>query len=119
MNQVVVKQHVCVVVTSYCNLGGNLLLRFYDPNEGTITFDGINLANLDVVWLRHQIGIVSQEPVLFATSIRENIAYGRDNATLEEVVKAADVANASEFVEKFTEKYETRVGERGAKCMHI
>lgn len=103
-------------VVIYCNKqfsGGSLLLRFYEPNEGTISFDGVNLADLDVIWLRHQIGIVSQEPILFATSIRENIAYGKDNAALEDIVKAAELANASEFIEKFTEKYDTRVGERG------
>ena len=91
------------------------MLRYYEPLQGRVTLDGVNLESLDVVWLRHQIGIVSQEPVLFATSIRENIAYGKDNATMDEIIKAAQEANAAQFIEKFAERYETRVGERGVR----
>ena len=62
-----------------------LMMRFYDPTEGRVTLDGVDLRELDVGWLRNQIGYVGQEPVLFATSIRENLLFGRDGATAEEI----------------------------------
>ncbi|XP_066906648.1 mitochondrial potassium channel ATP-binding subunit isoform X2 [Halyomorpha halys] len=91
-----------------------LLERFYDINSGSITIGGINISDLDPNWLRSSaIGIINQEPVLFATSIKENIKYGKPTATDEEVYEAAKLANADEFIRSFPEGYETVVGERG------
>jgi ATP-binding cassette subfamily B (MDR/TAP) protein 8 len=92
---------------------GYLLERFYDPDSGSIKVDGIPLDVIDPSWLRRQIGYINQEPVLFATSIRENIRYGRPDATEEDVISAAQKANAHAFIEGFPEGYETLVGERG------
>lgn len=91
----------------------DLIPRFYDPTEGTILIDGIDIRKVKLDSLRKQIGIVSQETVLFATSIRENIAYGRPDATFEEIVEAAKVANAHDFIMKLPNGYDTIVGERG------
>ncbi|MFM7204812.1 MAG: ABC transporter ATP-binding protein [Myxococcota bacterium] len=92
-----------------------LLPRFYDPQQGTIRFDGEDIRTLDPQWLREQIGMVAQEPVLFATSIEENIRYGRPDATLAEVEAAARAANAHDFICSFPEGYKTLVGERGVR----
>ncbi len=92
-----------------------LLSRFYDPTAGRITLDGRDLRDLDADWLRRQIGVVSQEPVLFATSIRENILYGRPDATPEAVEAAARAANAHAFIQALPEGYDTPVGERGVR----
>lgn len=93
----------------------SLMARFYDPQEGQIFLDGEGLQGLDPDWLRRQIGVVSQEPVLFSKNIVDNIRYGRAEATLEEVKAAAKAANAHEFIENFPEGYETEVGERGVQ----
>lgn len=90
-----------------------LLARFYDPQGGAIRVDGADLRDLDPNWLRRQVGTVAQEPILFSTSIAENIRYGRPDATLLEVEAAAKVANAHEFIGRFPKGYETLVGERG------
>ncbi|XP_064476662.1 mitochondrial potassium channel ATP-binding subunit-like [Ornithodoros turicata] len=91
-----------------------LLERFYDLKEGSITIDGHNLSELDPTWLRGKvIGFISQEPVLFATSIMENIRYGRPDATDEDVYEAARQAHAHEFITSFSKKYDTVLGERG------
>lgn len=95
---------------------GSLLLRFYDPSQGIITLDGENIQNLDPTWLRSQIGTVSQEPILFSCTIRENIAYGSPDPTKvteEEIVAAARKANAYHFINSFPQKFDTLVGERG------
>lgn len=92
-----------------------LCLRLYDPLAGAVRFDGVDVRELDAGWLREQIGIVSQEPVLFATSIEDNIRYGRPTATREEVEAAARAANAHEFIGRFPEGYATIVGERGVR----
>lgn len=92
-----------------------LVARFYDPTSGTVTLDGRDLRTLDPHWLREQIGTVSQEPVLFACSIEENIRYGRMDASHEQVVAAAKAANAHTFIEGFPEGYRTLVGERGVR----
>jgi ATP-binding cassette subfamily B protein len=92
-----------------------LIARFYDPISGTVTLDGRDLRTLDTHWLREQIGTVSQEPVLFACSIEENIRYGRMDASHEAVVAAARAANAHTFIESFPEGYGTLVGERGVR----
>lgn len=91
-----------------------LLLRFYDPNEGNILIDGIDLKDLNIHWLRaNVIGLVAQEPTLFADSIKNNIIYGNLNATHEQIVEAAKLANADEFITGFPQGYDTYVGDRG------
>ncbi|MRG94172.1 ABC transporter ATP-binding protein [Polyangium spumosum] len=92
-----------------------LLLRLYDPSEGRITLDGKDLRELSPEWLRRNVGVVSQEPMLFSCSVADNIRYGRTTATEAEVEAAARAANAHEFVSKFPEGYATLVGERGVK----
>ncbi|MGZ9235985.1 MAG: ABC transporter ATP-binding protein [Anaerolineales bacterium] len=91
----------------------NLLPRFYDPSEGKITIDGYDLRDVTLDSLRSQIGIVLQETTLFSGSIRENIAFGKPDATLEEIQNAARAAAAHEFIMSFPEGYDTHVGERG------
>lgn len=90
-----------------------LLERFYDPLEGSVRLDGIDIKKLNLKFLRSQIGLVNQEPVLFSATVLENIHYGRENATLEEVEAACRVANALEFVDKMPLKFDTRLGEQG------
>jgi len=76
-----------------------LLQRFYDPDSGEITLDGIEIRQLQLKWLRQQMGLVSQEPVLFNDTIRANIAYGKGgNATEAEIIAAAELANAHRFI---------------------
>jgi ATP-binding cassette subfamily B multidrug efflux pump len=91
----------------------NLLPRFYDPSEGRITIDGYDLRDVTIDSLRSQIGIVLQETTLFSGSIRENIAFGKPEATLEEIQNAATAAAAHDFIMSFPDGYETHVGERG------
>ncbi|KAJ8299428.1 hypothetical protein KUTeg_023488 [Tegillarca granosa] len=108
-------------VVALCGLSGGgkstvaaLLERFYDIDHGKITIDGYDLKQLDPTWLRgHAIGFINQEPVLFATSVMENIRYGRPDATDQEVLEAAALANAHEFITKFPNGYNTVLGERG------
>jgi ABC transporter fused permease/ATP-binding protein len=90
-----------------------LIARFYDPQAGRVSFDNRDVRTLDPSWLRRQIGTVAQEPVLFSTTISENIRYGRPEASGEEVVAAARTANAHGFISRLPEGYETQVGERG------
>jgi ABC transporter fused permease/ATP-binding protein len=92
-----------------------LMSRFYDPQAGAILLDGKPLSSLEPSWLREQVGVVSQEPILFATSIAENIRYGRPGASDSEVQAAAQAANAHDFVSGFPEGYATLVGERGVR----
>jgi ATP-binding cassette subfamily B protein len=91
----------------------NLLTRFYDPTAGQIVLDGLDLREYCLADLRNQFAIVLQEPVLFSTSIAENIAYARPGASFEEVVEAAKTAQAHDFIERLPEAYDTPVGERG------
>jgi len=77
--------------------------------------DGVNIKSLQLHWLRGKISLVSQEPLLFMTSIKDNITYGKEDATLEEIKRAADLANAANFIEKLPNAYETMVGQRGAQ----
>jgi ATP-binding cassette subfamily B protein len=91
----------------------NLLPRFYDPTEGRVTIDGHDLRQVTLSSLRRQIGIVLQETTLFTGSIRDNIAFGKPEATLDEITAAASAAAAHEFILSFPEGYETPVGERG------
>ncbi|XP_012231551.1 mitochondrial potassium channel ATP-binding subunit isoform X2 [Linepithema humile] len=93
-----------------------LLERFYDVEEGSITIDGRDIRSLNSSYLRGCVfGYINQEPTLFATSIMENIRYGKQEATDEEVIEAAKEANAHEFITKFPDGYATEVGERGAQ----
>jgi len=95
---------------------GSLLLRLYEPDSGKITLDGTDLTELDPSFIRKYIGTVSQEPVLFSTSIRNNITYGADDpssVTQEQLETAAVEANAHKFISEFPEGYDTLVGERG------
>jgi ATP-binding cassette, subfamily B, multidrug efflux pump len=91
----------------------NLIPRFYDVSKGSITLDGHDLRDLQLSSLRGQIGIVLQEATLFSGTIRENIAYGKPEASLEEVIAAAQAAQATEFIFKLEHGFETIVGERG------
>lgn len=108
-------------IVAICGLSGGgkstvaaLLERFYDVTSGNILLDGYDIKTLDPSWLRKEvIGFISQEPVLFATSIMENIRYGHPSATDEEVVKAAKLANADDFICSFPHGYHTVLGERG------
>jgi ATP-binding cassette subfamily B protein len=93
----------------------NLLIRQYDPEAGEVRLDGIDLRDMLLADLRNQFAVVSQEPVLFSSTIAENIAYGRPDATMAEIVAAAEAANAHAFVSALPEGYRTRVGERGLK----
>jgi len=93
----------------------SLLLRFYDITSGEITVDGKNIYDYDLENLRGNMSIVPQDVILFGGTIKENIAYGKPNATDEEIILAAKQANAFNFVEGFPEKFETVVGERGVK----
>ncbi|CAG7880675.1 unnamed protein product [Brassica rapa] len=91
----------------------SLIERFYDPTSGQVLLDGHDLKTLKLKWLRQQIGLVSQEPALFATSIKENILLGRPDADQVEVEEAARVANAHSFIIKLPDGFDTQVGERG------
>jgi ATP-binding cassette subfamily B protein len=91
----------------------NMLCRFYDPTDGQILIDGIDIRDYDVKWLRRQVGMVLQEPYLFHGTIAEYIRYGNPNATEQEVIRAARAANAHDFVVSFPDGYDTMVGERG------
>ena len=91
----------------------NLIPRFYDPTEGAVLVDGHDVRSWDLATLRRQIGIVQQTPLLFSTTLRENIAYGRPDATEEEIIAVARAAQAHDFIMRLPEGYDTVVGERG------
>ncbi|XP_006644563.3 ABC transporter B family member 4-like [Oryza brachyantha] len=93
----------------------SLVERFYDPQAGEVLIDGINIKSLRLSWIRGKIGLVSQEPLLFMTSIKDNITYGKEDATIEEIRRAAELANAANFIDKLPDGYDTMVGQRGAQ----
>ncbi|MBA0646157.1 hypothetical protein Goklo_014143 [Gossypium klotzschianum] len=94
----------------------SLLQRFYDPDSGRISLDGVDIQKLQLKWLRQQMGLVSQEPVLFNDTIRANIAYGKGgNATEAEILAASELANAHKFISSLQQGYDTVVGERGVQ----
>ncbi len=92
-----------------------LVSRFWDPTRGSIELGGCDLRELELADLRSAVGIVPQEPMLFGATIRENIGYGREGATREEIELVAQAAHAAEFIDRLPEGYESRVGERGVK----
>ena len=92
-----------------------LLLRFHDPQAGAIRIDGVELRKADPAAVRAHIALVPQDPVIFATSVLENVRYGRPDATDEEVRAACDAAYASEFIDRLPERHQSFLGERGAR----
>ncbi|MGD9995025.1 MAG: ABC transporter ATP-binding protein [Salinivirgaceae bacterium] len=93
----------------------DLLPRFYDVNQGSITIDGIDVKNYQLKTLRKLMGVVNQESILFNDTIFNNIAFGVKGATMEQVVEAAKIANAHEFISEMTDGYESNIGDRGSK----
>jgi len=93
----------------------NLLSRFYDPTQGQVLLDGIDLRDYRLADLRRQFALVLQDPVLFSTTIAENIAYAKPDATRDEIIRAAEAAHAHEFISQLPDGYETLVGERGMR----
>ena len=91
----------------------SLLPRLYDATMGSVRIDGADVRDVDLASLRHAIAVVTDDPFLFSATVHENIAYGRPDATREEVVRAAEVAQADDFISELPKGYETRVGERG------
>jgi ATP-binding cassette subfamily B (MDR/TAP) protein 1 len=112
-------QTVALVGSSGCGKSTciQLLERFYDPLSGDVTLDGHDTRNLNLAWLRSQLGLVSQEPTLFATSIKDNIAYGDNSRTvsMEEIIDASRRANIHNFITSLPQGYETDVGSKGAQ----
>jgi len=110
-------QTVAIVGHSGCGKSTciQLLQRFYDPLHGEIELNGYAIKDVNVRWLRGQIGVVSQEPVLFSTTIAENIRFGHLIASQEDIVRAAKLANAHEFIQQLPFGYNTQVGEKGAQ----
>ena len=92
-----------------------MLLRFYDPQTGRIFLDGVDIRQLDLQALRNAIGIVPQDTVVFSANALENIRYGRPDATDDEVIEAAKLAAAHEFIERLPEGYQSFLGERGVR----
>lgn len=93
----------------------NLLMRFYDPSEGAVLLDGIDIRKYRIADLRRQFGVVLQDPVLFAASIAENVAYGKPDASDAEILAAAEAAASHDFISELPDGYETQVGERGSR----
>jgi subfamily B ATP-binding cassette protein MsbA len=93
----------------------NLIPRFYDVTHGGIRIDGVNICNASISSLRDQMAIVTQEPILFNESVRNNIAYGKMSATDEEIIKAAKAAYAYDFIQRFPDKFDTNIGELGGR----
>ncbi|XP_059164342.1 ATP-dependent translocase ABCB1-like [Physella acuta] len=110
-------QTVALVGSSGCGKSTivNLVQRFYDPDEGKVLLDGLDIKDLNIHWLRKNIGVVSQEPILFGLSISQNIALGQPGITMEEIHRAAKMANAHDFISNLPKGYDTLVGERGAQ----
>jgi ABC-type multidrug transport system fused ATPase/permease subunit len=91
----------------------SLIPRFYDVQHGSVSIDGLDVRDVTLASLRREIGVIAQDPFLFSATVRENIAFGRPDATHEDVVRAAHLAQASEFIETLPEGYDTVIGERG------
>jgi len=111
-------QTVALVGESGCGKSTviSLIERFYDPNSGNVLLDGVNIRKFKLSWFRQQMGLVSQEPILFNESIRSNIAYGNQaGVTEEEIIAATRAANAHSFISSLPQGYDTSVGERGVQ----
>ncbi|CAH3028476.1 unnamed protein product, partial [Porites evermanni] len=110
-------QTVALVGESGCGKSTvvKLVQRFYDPSSGEVSVDGHDIPSLNLKWLREHIGVVSQEPVLFDTTIAENIRYGKEDVTQEEIEKATKMANAHDFIRSLPKGYDTLVGEGGTQ----
>ncbi|CAN1762591.1 ABC transporter B family member 21 [Linum perenne] len=93
----------------------SLVERFYDPQAGEVLIDGINLKQFQLKWIRGKIGLVSQEPALFTSSIKDNIGYGKEGATIDEIRAATELANAAKFIDKLPQGLDTMVGEHGTQ----
>ncbi|KAL8468366.1 hypothetical protein ACS0TY_031549 [Phlomoides rotata] len=93
----------------------SLVERFYDPDAGEVLIDGVNLKSMNLRWIRGKIGLVSQEPILFATTMKENVLYGKEDATDEEIRRAIELANAAKFIDKLPQGLDTMVGEHGTQ----
>ncbi|CAF3905152.1 unnamed protein product [Rotaria sp. Silwood1] len=91
-----------------------LLERFYDPIQGRICFDGVDIRQLNIQWLRSCLGLVSQEPILFDLTIAQNIAYGREKTSIEDIIDAATKTNIHDFIQRLPQGYETKVGMKGS-----
>ncbi|CAF3680698.1 unnamed protein product [Rotaria sp. Silwood1] len=109
-------QRVALVGTSGCGKSTiiQLLERFYDATSGQLFLDGIDIRQLNLQWVRSHIGLVSQEPILFDLTIAENIAYGLENVSMEDIINAARKANIHQFIEQLPQGYETKVGLKGS-----
>ena len=90
-----------------------MVLRFFDPTSGQISFDGENIKNIELDSLRSQIGFVTQETILFNDSIKNNICYGKPKANIEDIKRASELANATEFIESLPMKFDAHIGEKG------
>jgi ATP-binding cassette subfamily B (MDR/TAP) protein 1 len=116
---VLIRSRYCLLIPSLIYAGKSsiiaLIQRFYDPLAGAVLIDGTDIRKLKLRSLRRHIGLVSQEPSLFACTIYENIQYGRDGATESEVIEAAKAANAHTFISGLPNGYQTQVGERGVQ----
>ena len=108
---------VALVGSSGCGKSTTIQLiqRFYDAHTGSILIGNTNIKDLNLKWLKSQLGVVNQEPILFGTSIIENIRYGKETATEQEIIQAAKNANAHDFIMKLPKKYDTLVGDRGGQ----
>ncbi|CEF59734.1 LP14331p [Strongyloides ratti] len=110
-------QTVALVGHSGCGKSTSvgLLTRLYEPEEGSVTIDGVDVRDLNINWLRNIVGIVQQEPILFSDTLAENLRMGNSNITHEEMIKVCKMANAHEFIENLPNKYETLIGEGGVQ----
>ncbi|EJW80611.1 ABC transporter, partial [Wuchereria bancrofti] len=111
------EQSVALVGSSGCGKSTlvGLLLRYYNQGRGELTIDGIPLDSMNIRWLRQMIGVVSQEPILFATTVEENIRLGNEKMTNEDMKRVCQIANAHNFIEGLPKGYKTRIGEGGVQ----
>uniref|UniRef100_A0A1I7VMP2 ABC transporter family protein n=1 Tax=Loa loa TaxID=7209 RepID=A0A1I7VMP2_LOALO len=111
------EQSVALVGSSGCGKSTliGLLLRYYSQGRGELTIDGIPLESMNIRWLRQMIGVVSQEPVLFAATVEENLRFGNEKMTIEDMKRACQIANAHNFIEELPKGYKTRIGEGGVQ----